>query len=87
MVDSYLSTKFGINLLDGFWENVFYGRTDGRRTDDGRPRHGISSADSQAELKKAGKPIGDPVGDGVPQSWTTSSWNTINAYTLDIYRK
>ncbi len=53
MVDSYLSTKFGINLLDGFWENAFYGRTDGRtmdddgrRTDHGRPRHGISSADT-----------------------------------------
>ncbi len=53
MVDSYLSTKFGINLLDGFWENAFYGRRttdDGRttdgRTDDGRPRHGISSADT-----------------------------------------
>ncbi len=48
MVDSYLSTKFGINLLDGFWENAFYGRTpdDGRTTDDGRPRHGISSADT-----------------------------------------
>ncbi len=45
MVDSYLSTKFGIDLLDGFWENAFYGRTDGR-TDAGRPRHGISSADT-----------------------------------------
>ncbi len=31
-MDGYLSTKFGINLLDGFWENAFYGR----RTDDGR---------------------------------------------------
>ena len=41
MVDSYLSTKFGINLFDGFWENAFYGRT----PDDGRLRHGISSAD------------------------------------------
>ncbi len=41
MVDSYLSTKFGINLLDRFWENAFYGRTD-----DQRPRHGISSADT-----------------------------------------
>ncbi len=39
MVDSYLSTKFGINLLDGFWENAFYGRTDGR-TDDGRRTDG-----------------------------------------------
>ena len=38
--DSYLSTKFGVNLIDCFWENVFYGRTD-----DGRLRHGISSAD------------------------------------------
>ncbi len=46
MVDSYLSTKFGINLLDGFWENAFYGRMDGRTTDNGRPRHGISSADT-----------------------------------------
>ncbi len=33
MVKRYLSTKFGINLLDAFWENGFYGRTDGRRTD------------------------------------------------------
>ncbi len=50
MVDSYLSTKFGINFLDRFWKNAFYGRTDdGRmdgRTDDGRARHGISSADT-----------------------------------------
>ncbi len=27
MVDSYLSTKFGINLFHGFRENAFYGRT------------------------------------------------------------
>ncbi len=34
MVDGYLSTKFGIDSLDGFWENAFYGRwTDGRTTD------------------------------------------------------
>ena len=48
MVDSYLSTKIGVNSLDGFSENVFYGWTD-----DGRPdfRHGISSADTNAELK------------------------------------
>ncbi len=33
MVDSYLSTKYGINLLDGFWENTLYGRTtDARAT-------------------------------------------------------
>ena len=25
MVDRYLSTKFGINLICGFWENAFYG--------------------------------------------------------------
>ncbi len=36
MVDSYLSTNFGINLLDGFWENAFYGRTDDGRTTDAR---------------------------------------------------
>ncbi len=47
MVDSHLSTKFGINSLDGFWENMFYGRnTDGRMTDDGRLHHGIRSADT-----------------------------------------
>ncbi len=40
MVKRYLSTKFGINLLDGFLENGFYGWTDGR------PRHGISSGDT-----------------------------------------
>ena len=33
----YLSTNFGINSLDGVW--------------DGRPRHGISSADRQSQLK------------------------------------
>ncbi len=27
MVDRYLSTKFGINMLDGFSENAFYRRT------------------------------------------------------------
>ena len=43
MVDSYLSTKFGINLFHCFGENVFYGRT---TMDDGRLRHGISSADT-----------------------------------------
>ena len=48
MVDGYLSVKFGVNPLDGFWENDVYGRTD-----DGRPRHD-SSSDVQwykAELK------------------------------------
>ncbi len=40
-MDRYLSTKFGVNLFDGFWENAFYGRT----TDDGCLRHGISFAD------------------------------------------
>ncbi len=34
MVDSYLSTKIGINSPDGSDD------------DDGRPRHGISSADT-----------------------------------------
>ena len=45
MVKGYLSTKFGVNLLDGFWENEFYGCTmyDGR-TDDGRLRDDSSSA-------------------------------------------
>ncbi len=33
MVDSYLSTKFGINLLDGFWENAFHERMDDGRMD------------------------------------------------------
>ncbi len=36
----YPSTEFGINLLDGFWENGFYRR----RTDDGSPRDDSSSA-------------------------------------------
>ncbi len=40
MVKGYLSTKFGINLLHGFWENGFYRR----RTDDGRQGHDSSSA-------------------------------------------
>ncbi len=47
MADTYLSTNIGVNSLDGFWENVFYGRTDGRTdNDDGRLRHGITSADT-----------------------------------------
>ncbi len=41
MVDSYLFTKFDANSLDGFWENAFCGHTD-----NGRPRHSISSADT-----------------------------------------
>ncbi len=44
MVDRYLSVKFGVNPLDGFRENDVYGRTDGRRTDDGRPRDDSNSA-------------------------------------------
>ncbi len=36
MVNRYLSVKFGVNPLDGFRENDVYGRTDGRRTDNGR---------------------------------------------------
>ncbi len=44
MVKRYLSTKFGINMPDGFCENVFYGRTDDGRTDGGRPRDDSSSA-------------------------------------------
>ena len=28
MVKRYLSTEFGIKLLDGFWENGFYRRHD-----------------------------------------------------------
>ncbi len=49
MVDSYMyiSTKIGINSFDGFWENEFY-----ERTDDGRPRHGISSAKTQSNRAK-----------------------------------
>ena len=38
--DSNVSTKSGVNSLDGFWENAFYGRTDGR------PRHRISSTET-----------------------------------------
>ncbi len=34
MVNRRLSTKFGFNLHDGFWEKEFY-----RRADDGRPRN------------------------------------------------
>ena len=32
-VESYLFTKFGINLLDGFCENASYGRTEGPTRD------------------------------------------------------
>ncbi len=45
MVDRYLLVNFGVNPLDGFRENDVYGRTtDGRTTDDGRPRDDSSSA-------------------------------------------
>ncbi len=40
VVDSCLSTKFGINSFDGFWENALYGRT----TMPDAFRHGKSSA-------------------------------------------
>ncbi len=61
MVKRYLSTKFDINMLDGFWENEFYGRTtddrrrttDGRSTDDGRPRDNSSSAVAQSRAKNS----------------------------------
>ncbi len=37
MVKRYLFTKFGSNMLHGFWENGFYGRTmDDERTTDAR---------------------------------------------------
>ncbi len=47
MVDSYLLTKLGIDSVKGFWENAFYGWTD-----DGRPPHGISSADTVKQSYK-----------------------------------
>ena len=28
MVNSYLLTKLGIDSVNGFWENAFYGQTD-----------------------------------------------------------
>ena len=46
MVERPLSTKFGINSLNGFWENAFYGRRTDGRTDDGRLRNGITSAET-----------------------------------------
>ncbi len=53
MMKRYLSTKFGINMPDGFWENGFYGRTDGQT--DGRRmpawRQQLCCAVAQAELK------------------------------------
>ena len=44
----------------GFWKKKRFLRTEGRTTttNDGRLRHGISSADSQAELKFAKEIIG-----------------------------
>ncbi len=52
MVKTYHSKEFGINLLDGFWENRF----NRPRTDDGRSRADISSAVQyqKAELKTSG---------------------------------
>ncbi len=45
MVERYNSTKFGIDLLDGFWENEFYERwTDGRTMNDRRSPDDSSSA-------------------------------------------
>ncbi len=50
-----LSTKFGVNLIDSFWHRhqMKTRFTDAERwtTDDGHLQHGISSTDSQAELK------------------------------------
>ena len=43
-----------IRFVHGFWQNVFYRRTT-MTEDDGRPRHGISSVGSQAELKAVAK--------------------------------
>ena len=43
MLDRYLSPKFGVNPLEGSWENYLCLRTEGR-TDDGRPRHDSTSA-------------------------------------------
>ncbi len=45
MVDSYLSIKFGINLLDGFWENASHGRT----TDNSPSQYAIISGCEQPE--------------------------------------
>ncbi len=50
MVKRYLSTKSGINLLDGFWEKGLYRRMTDRRMDDGHPCDD-SSAAAQTELK------------------------------------
>ncbi len=57
MVKRYLSTKFGINLLDRFGENGFYGRM----TDDGRPRDDSSSAvqEHKSELIKTYASLAD----------------------------
>ncbi len=50
MANSYLSTKNGVNSIDDFLRKRDL-RTDGR-TDDGRPRHGISSADTVKQSQK-----------------------------------
>ncbi len=58
MVKRYLSTKFGINLLDGFWQNGFYRR----QTDDGRRKDGQRITDAcmttaQSKAKNSKFPI------------------------------
>ncbi len=35
-MNSYLSTKFGVNLVNGFQENAFYGWSADGQTTDGR---------------------------------------------------
>ncbi len=55
MVDSYLSTKFAVDMLDGFSENLFYGR---RTTHDGPFPHGISSADTVKTTQNSRKVLG-----------------------------
>ena len=58
MVDRYLSTKFGVNLFDDFWENAFYGRTPNA----GNCATALALLTMSSRAKKISKPIGDPVG-------------------------
>ncbi len=49
MLKRYISTKFGINLLDRFWENGFYGRRMDRRW---TPGWWLCCAVAQSRAKK-----------------------------------
>ncbi len=51
MVDRYLSSKFLVSSLDGFWENRFLRTNDGRTDDERPPDDSISAVQAQSSAK------------------------------------